>query len=144
MVDFDSIDSLKNNSTKYLWIFDDSCEEICFSKAFVDDAFAGRHRWLSTDYIKHKLFHKSIFGRDVQLQNAFVNCQSLRNLMQVSFLTAKLRIGAQLVDWYRNATSVPYLLTVTNWSTSRHEQTIQYKTVQTPDPLLLNFKSWTV
>ena len=43
-VNFEFIDSLKNNGTKYLLIFDDSCEEVCNSKAFVDIATAGRHR----------------------------------------------------------------------------------------------------
>ena len=47
-VNFDFINSLKNNGTKYLLIFDDSCEEICNSKAFVDIATAGRHRRLSS------------------------------------------------------------------------------------------------
>ena len=40
-VNFEFIDSLKNNGTKYLLIFDDSCDEICISKAFVDIATAG-------------------------------------------------------------------------------------------------------
>ena len=35
-VNFEFNDSLKNNGTKYLLIFDDSCEEICKSKTFVD------------------------------------------------------------------------------------------------------------
>ena len=35
-VNFEFIDSLKNNDTKYLLIINDSCEEICYSKAFVD------------------------------------------------------------------------------------------------------------
>ena len=56
---FEFIDSLKNNGTKYLLIFDDSCEEICKSKAFVDIATAGRHRDLSTIYIKHNLFTRA-------------------------------------------------------------------------------------
>ena len=34
-VSFEFIDSLKNNVTKYLLIFDDSCEEICNSKALL-------------------------------------------------------------------------------------------------------------
>ena len=55
-VNFEHIDSLKNNGTKNLLIFDYSCEEICNSKAFVDIATAGRHRGLSTIYIKHNLF----------------------------------------------------------------------------------------
>ena len=35
-VNFEYIDSLKNNGTKPLLIFDVSCEELCNSKAFVD------------------------------------------------------------------------------------------------------------
>ena len=67
-VNFEFIDSLKNNGAKYLLIFDDSCEEICNSKAFVDLATAGRHRGLSTIYIKHNLFHQRELGRDVELE----------------------------------------------------------------------------
>ena len=33
-VNFEFIGSLGNNSTKYLFLFHDSCEEICISKAF--------------------------------------------------------------------------------------------------------------
>ena len=55
---FEFIDSLKNSGTKYLLICDDSCEEICNSKAFVDIATAGRHRGLSAIYNKHNLFHQ--------------------------------------------------------------------------------------
>ena len=68
-VNFDFINSYKNNGTKYLLFFDDSCKNICNSKAFVDIATARRHRGLSTIYIKHNLFHQSKLGRDVQLQN---------------------------------------------------------------------------
>ena len=71
-VNFQFIDSLKNNRTKYLLIFDDSCEEICNSKSFVDIATACRHRGLSTIYIKHNLFHQSKFERDVELQNTHI------------------------------------------------------------------------
>ena len=51
-VNFEFIDSLKNNGRKYFLIFEDSCKEIFNSKAFVDIATAGRHRGLSTIYIK--------------------------------------------------------------------------------------------
>ena len=47
-VNFEVKDSLKNKGTKYLLIFDDSCEENFNSKAFVDIATAGRHRGMST------------------------------------------------------------------------------------------------
>ena len=68
-VNFEFIGSLGNNGTKYLLVFDDSCEEICNSKAFVELATAGRHRHVSTIYIKHNFFHQSTPGRDVELQN---------------------------------------------------------------------------
>ena len=67
-VNVDFIHSLKNNGTKYLLIFDNSCGEVCNSKAFVDIPTAGRHRGLSTIYIEHNLFHQSKLGRDVELK----------------------------------------------------------------------------
>ena len=71
-VNFEFFDSLKTNGTKYLLIFENSCEEIRNSKAFVDIATAGRYRGLSTIYIKHNLFHQSKLGRDVVLQNIHI------------------------------------------------------------------------
>ena len=106
-VNFEFIDSLKNNGTKYLSIFDDSCEEICNSKAFVDIAIAWRHRGLSAIYIKHNLFHQSKLGRDVELQNThIVLFKSPRDVMQVTTFSTQLALGSELVDWYRDATSV--------------------------------------
>ena len=58
-VNFEFMDSLKNNGTKYLLIFEDSCEKTCNAKAFVDIATAGRHRGLSTIYIKHNLLTRA-------------------------------------------------------------------------------------
>ena len=52
-VNFEMIDSLKNNGTKHILPFDDSCEEVCSSKEFVKIETAGRHRGLSTKHIKH-------------------------------------------------------------------------------------------
>ena len=108
-VSFEFIDSLKNNGTKYLLFFDDICEEICISKAFVDIATAGRHRGLSTIYIKHNLFHQSKLGRDVELQNThIVLFKSWCEVMQATTLSTQLDLGSELVDWYRDATSVPF------------------------------------
>ena len=108
-VNFEFTDSLKNNCTKYLLFFDDSCEEICNSKVLVDIATAGRHRGLSTIYIKHNLFHHSKQGRDVELQNThIVLFKSPRDVMQVTTLGTQLGLGSELVDWYRDATSVPF------------------------------------
>ena len=108
-VNFEFIDSLKNNGTEYLVIFYDSCEEICNSKAFVNIATTGRHRGLSTIYIKHNLFHQSKLGRDVELQNThIVLFKSPRDVMQVTTFSTQLGLGSELVDWYRDATSVPF------------------------------------
>ena len=108
-VNFDFIDSLKNNGTKYLLLFDDSCEENCNSEAFVGIATAERHQGLSTIYINHNLFHQSKLGRDVELQNThIVLSKSPRDVMQVTTLAAQLGLGSELVDWYRDATSVPF------------------------------------
>ena len=108
-VNFEFIESVKNNGTKYLLIFDDSCEEICNSKAFVDIATAGRHPGLSTIYIKHNLFHQSKLGRDVELQNThIVLFMSPRDVMQVTTVSTQLGPGSELVDWYRDATSDPF------------------------------------
>ena len=108
-VNFEYFDSLQNNGTKYLLIFDDSREEICNSKAFVDIATAGRHRGLSTIYIKHILFHQSKLGRDVELQNThIVLLKSPRDVMQATTLSTQLGLGSELVDWYRHAMSVPF------------------------------------
>ena len=90
-------------------IFGDSCEEICNSKAFVDIAKAVRHRGLSTIYNKHNLFHQSKLGRDVELQNThIVLFKSPRDVMEVTTINTQLRFGSELVDWFRDATSVPF------------------------------------
>ena len=108
-VNFEFIDSLKNNGTKYSIIFDDSCEKTSNPKAFVDLATAGRHRCLSAIYIKHNLFHQSKLGRDVELQNThIVLFKSPRDVIQVTTLSTQFGLGSELVDWYRDATSVPF------------------------------------
>ena len=108
-VNFEFIDSLNNNATKNLVIFDESWEEICKSKAFVDIATTGRHRGLSTIYIKHNFFHQSKLGRDVELQNTHVVIfKSPRDVMQVTTLGTQLGLASETVDWYRDAMSVPF------------------------------------
>ena len=106
---FKIIDSLKNKGSRCLLIFDDSCEKIRNSNAFVNIVTAGRHRGLSTIYIKHNLFHQSKLGWDVELQNTHIALfESPGDVMQVSMLSAHVGLGPKLVDWYRVATSLPY------------------------------------
>ena len=72
-------------------------------------AETGRHRVLGTIYIKHNLFHKSKLGRDIELQNTLIVLfKSPRDVMQVVRLRVQLGCGTSLVDWYKDATSVPF------------------------------------
>ena len=108
-VHFQFIISLKNINNNCLLIFDDLCAVTCKSKEFVDIATTGRHRGFSTIYIKHNLFHQSKLGRDVELQNTrIVLLKSPRDVHQVATLSVQLWLGSALVDWYRDATSVPF------------------------------------
>ena len=71
-------------------------------------ATAGRHRGFSTIYIKHNLFHQSKLGMDVELQNTHIALfKSPRDVQQFATLSVQLGLGSALVDWYRDATSVP-------------------------------------
>ena len=60
-------------------------------------------------YIKHNPSHQSQLGRDVELQNSHnVLFKSPRDVIQVTTVSTKLSFGLELVDWYRDATSVPF------------------------------------
>ena len=81
----------------------------CNSKAFVDIATAGRHRGLSTIYMKHNVFHQIKLGRDVESQNThIVLFKTPRDVMQITTLITQLGLASELIDWYRDATSVPF------------------------------------
>ena len=95
-VDFELIENIPNNGTKYLLIFDDSFEEISNSKQFVKVATAGRHRGPNTIYIKHNLIHQSKLGRDVELQNTYIVLfKSPRDILQINTLNQQLVLGSQ-------------------------------------------------
>ena len=79
------------------------------SATFFDTATAGRCCGLCTNHINHKLFHQRKLGRDVEVQNThIVLFKSPRDVMQFSTLSAQLGLGSELVDWYRDAGSVPF------------------------------------
>ena len=67
-VNSENKDCCKNNGTKGLLLFGDSCEEICNAKAFVAVATGG----VSTIDIKHVLFHQDKPGLDVELQHTHI------------------------------------------------------------------------
>ena len=101
-VDFEFIQSLPNNGTEYLLIFVRKSQA---RKIFVKIATGGRHKGLSTIYIKH-LFYQSRLGRDIELQKThIVLFKSPRDVLRVSTLSQELGLGSQLKDWY---TSIPY------------------------------------
>ena len=106
---FEIIASLKTNFTKYLLIFANSCAESWNPKALVDIVTAGGHRGLNTVNIEYKQFPQSECDWDAELQNTHsVLFKSLREVMQVNMLSAQLEIGSELVDWFWEATSVPF------------------------------------
>lgn len=109
-VHFDLISNLPNDGTRYLLIFDDSCEEISRSREFQQIATAGRHRNYGVIYIKHNLFHKSPLGRDVELQNThIVLFKSPRDVQQVRVLSKQLGINKDTFEtWFLNATNKLY------------------------------------
>ena len=84
-------------------------QKFCNSKEFVDIATAGRHRGFCIIHIKHNFFHQSKLGTDVELQNThIVLFISTPDVHQVATLSVQLDFGSALVDWYRDATSVPF------------------------------------
>ena len=108
-LDFEMINSLPNDGTNYLIIFDDSCEEITKSKDFEKIATAGRHKKINCIYVKHNLFHKSPLGRDAELQNThIVLFKSPRDVQQIGVLAKQLGLGKQLVEWYAESTREAY------------------------------------
>ena len=108
-VNFEFIYSFTNNGTKYLLFFDDSCDTICSSKAFVDLANAAKQRALSTIYNKNNSFYQSRLGRGVELPNTHIILfKSHRDVVQVSTPSAQLELRSELVDWFWDAIFVPY------------------------------------
>ena len=69
---FEFTNSFQNNGTEYLLTFEDSCEEICISKAFVNIATPGQHCGMTTIYIKHNLFYQGKLRWDVALQKTTI------------------------------------------------------------------------
>ena len=108
-IDFELIENLPKNKSKYLLKLDDSCEEISNSKQFVKVATVGRHRGLNTKYIKHNFFHQSKLERNVEFQNThIVLFKSPRDVLQINTFSQQLGLGSQLKEWYHDATCIPF------------------------------------
>ena len=69
----------------------------------------GRKTSTIEDYLHWaQLVSSNKLGRDVELKNTHSSLQVSRDVMQVSTLSAQGSLESELVDWYRDATSVPY------------------------------------
>ena len=122
-VNFEFVDSLKTNGTKYLLFFDNSCGGICNWRVSLDVATAGKQRRLGTNFIKQNLFHQSKLVRDVEHQNThIVLFITPHDVMQVSTFNDQLQIGADIVDWYRDATFNYYGCFMIALSARKHDQ----------------------
>ena len=78
----------KNKVTKYLLISDDWCEADCKTKTYDGITINGRNQDLNTVYVKHKMFHRSKLGRDVEHQNKhLVLFNTIHDQMEVLMLS---------------------------------------------------------
>ena len=112
-------DFSKSNGTMYLYSSTFHAKRY-EKKAFVDNATDGRHPGLSTFYNRHNLFHQRKFARDVEPQNAhIVRFKPRRDEMQVSTPSENIGLGSELVEWFGEATSVPYRQLITELSSRR-------------------------
>ena len=98
---FEFIDSLKTTVQSTCQFLTSLVKRFAVQKPLLTLPQLGKHRGLSTIYIKHNLFHKSKVGRDVELQNThIVPFKSPRDVMQETPPGAHLNLGSELVDWY--------------------------------------------
>ena len=98
----------------------------------------GRHRGLSTIYIKHNLFHQSKLGRDVELQkhsHCSLQVSSWRNASNYPQHTGESWFRA---SWLVSRSKRLFLLVIC-WLICRHEQTIDHVIAQTVDLFRQNF-----
>ena len=89
-----------------------------------------------SDWKLHTIFTSCLFKvnwvRYVELQSTHTFLfKTPRNLMKISNLNTQLGLGSNIVEWLWVATSLHYNF---YWLTCRHEQTINYVTVQTAEP----------
>ena len=97
--DCELIRNLPNIITTFLLLFDDSCEKISNSKQIVKNDTAERHGTWYNMYTKHKLFHQSKLGRDVELQKIYkVMLKSLRDVLLINTFSQQLGLGSQLKE----------------------------------------------
>ena len=103
LFNFQFLDPLRSSGTMNLFISDDSYEVICSLKV-------RRYAEFSTFYIKFNLFRQSEPWKDVELQNTHIDRFKLpRDVVQMKTPNTRPRFGPELLEWFRDATSVPYI-----------------------------------
>ena len=108
-VNFEFIDSLENNGTKYLLTLAFLVRRLAIQKPFLI-------LLLLADIVDRVLFTLSAtcfieanLGETLSSRTRTLFLQVSRYVMQVSTLSAHLELGSELVEWYQEATSVPYI-----------------------------------
>ena len=97
--------------------------------------------WAQSTHIKHNLFHQSKLGTDVELQNThIVLFKSSRDVMQVTTLSTQLGPGSEIIDWYRDATSVPFGHLLFDLS-PRSDDRLRYCTKPDPFPQRIIYRT---
>ena len=89
-------------------------------------------------------FIEAVLGRDVEHQNThIVLFKSAGELMQIGRLSAQLALGLEIVDWYRDATSVPYGHFLIDLSPRTHDL-LRYctNTGSIPSKFFLSWTGW--
>ena len=107
--DFDLIENLPNNETKYLLLLDDSCEKISNSKQF----FKSCHGWKA--HGSEQNIHQTQFVSSKQIGKRCRITKYTHSLVQVfgrcftnQYIKSTIRSRSQLKEWYQDAISVPY------------------------------------
>ena len=127
-VNFEFIDSIEDIGTKYSLLFDSSCAEICTLRAFVDIDIALTSLIENYSPLSTTCLFKANLARCCAPEQE--HCS-----LQISTVSAQMGLRSELVDWCRDASSVPY-----NDLIIDYEQTIDYVILQTPDGSIpLNF-----
>ena len=95
--------------SRFLLIYDDSCEEIFNDNLFIKIATSVRHRKLHVIYVKHNLLHQSKWSRTIDLNTTHIILfNSLRDIQQIEYLGKQLNCLQLKKEAYNLATAEPF------------------------------------
>ena len=106
--EFWSIDSLENNGTTYLLIFQDSREENCSLKKLFRLAAAEENCTWSSCFVKRSCFYQKNLCRVVESKITRCFPEFSPWYVEISTLKMQLILDSELNTWHRNKSFVPY------------------------------------